>query len=132
MLRGVVNPVVTVLDCSKAFDKCKFSLLFTRLLDKGIRPVVIRVIAYIYMEQYGWVKWGDSKSRQMNISNSPMVLGKEPFYHQFSGQCMQILCYSVFGIFAWELMWQVCFWEQCAMLMMYCSLPQQGLPCREC
>ena len=69
LLRGGVNPIVTVLDCSKAFDKCKFSLLFKRLLDKGLPPVVIRVIAYIYMEQYGWVKWGDSKSRQMKISN---------------------------------------------------------------
>ena len=24
---------------------------------------------YIYMEQYGWVKWGDSISSQMTISN---------------------------------------------------------------
>ena len=69
MLRGGINPILTVLDCSKAFDKCKFSLLFQRLLDKGLPPVVIRVIVYMYMEQYGWVKWGDSKSRQMNISN---------------------------------------------------------------
>ena len=28
-----INPVVTVLDCSKAFDKCKFSIFFKRLLD---------------------------------------------------------------------------------------------------
>ena len=62
MLRGGMNPVATVLDCSKAFDKCKFSLLFTRLLDKGLPPIVVRVIAFIYMEQYGWVKWGDVKS----------------------------------------------------------------------
>ena len=69
MLRGGVNPIITVVDCSKAFDKYKFSLLFNRLLDKGLPPVVIRVIAFIYMEQYGWVKWGDSKSSQMSISN---------------------------------------------------------------
>ena len=69
MLRGGINPIVTVLDCSKAFDTCKFSLLFNRLLDKGLPPVVVRVLVYIYMEQYGWVKWGDSKSSQMKISN---------------------------------------------------------------
>ena len=69
MLRGGINPVVTVLDCSKAFDKCKFSILFTRLLDKGLPPIVVRVIAFIYMEQYGWVKWGDVKSSLMTISN---------------------------------------------------------------
>ena len=31
--------------------------------------MVVRVLVYIYMEQYGWVKWGDIKSGQMNISN---------------------------------------------------------------
>ena len=60
---------MTVLDCSKAFDKCKFSLLFKRLLDKGLPPIVVRVLAFIYMEQYGWVKWGDSKSSLMTIAN---------------------------------------------------------------
>ena len=57
------------MDCSKAFDKCKFSLLFKRLLDKGLPPIVVRVLVFIYMEQYGWVKWGDAKSSQMTISN---------------------------------------------------------------
>ena len=44
MLRGGINPIVTVLDCSKAFDKCKFSHLFRRLLDKGLPAVVVRVL----------------------------------------------------------------------------------------
>ena len=69
MLRGGMNPVVTVLDCSKAFDKCKFSLLFNRLLEKGLPPIVVRVLAIIYMEQYGWVKWGSAQSSMMPISN---------------------------------------------------------------
>ena len=69
MLRGGINPIVTVLDCSKAFDKCKFSLLFKRLLAKGLPPIVVRVLAYIYMEQYGWVKWGDAKSGLITMSN---------------------------------------------------------------
>ena len=69
LMRGGVNPIVTVLDCSKAFDKCKFSLLFSRLLEKGLPPVVVRVLIFIYMEQYGWVKWGDTRSSMMPISN---------------------------------------------------------------
>ena len=69
MLREGINPVVTVLDCSKAFDKCKFSLLFKRLLDKGLPGIVVRVLAYIYMKQYAWVKWGDIRSSLMSISN---------------------------------------------------------------
>ena len=69
MLRGGINPIVAVLDCSKAFDKCKFSLLFRRLLDKGLPPIVVRALTYIYMEQYSWVKWGDARSSQFGISN---------------------------------------------------------------
>ena len=69
MLRGGINPIVTVLDCSKAFDKCKFSLLFRRLLDKGLPAVVVRVLVFIYMEQYAWVRWGEAKSSIMAISN---------------------------------------------------------------
>ena len=69
MLRGGINPIVTVLDCSKAFDKCKFSLLFKRLLDKGLPPIVVRVLAFIYTEQYGWVKWNNARSSQITMSN---------------------------------------------------------------
>ena len=32
-----------ILDCSKAFDKCRFDKLFTKLMDKGLPPLVIRV-----------------------------------------------------------------------------------------
>ena len=69
MLRGGIYPIVTVLDCSKAFDKCKFSLLFKRLMEKGLPPIVVRVLVFIYMEQYSWVKWGDARSSQFGISN---------------------------------------------------------------
>ena len=69
MLRGGIYPIVTVLDCSKAFDKCKFSLLFKRLMEKGLPPIVVRVLVFIYMEQYSWVKWGEARSSQFGISN---------------------------------------------------------------
>ena len=69
MLRGGISPVVTVLDCSKAFDKCKFSILFTRLLDKGLPPIVVRVLSFIYMEQHAWVRWSDVRSSLMTIAN---------------------------------------------------------------
>ena len=61
--------IVTLLECFKAFDKCKFSLLFKRLLDKGLPPIVVRVLVFIYMEPYRWVKWGDARSSQFAISN---------------------------------------------------------------
>ena len=38
------------LDASKAFDKCLFNKLFEKMLDKGIPPVVVRVLAFAYTE----------------------------------------------------------------------------------
>ena len=44
-----------LLDCSKAFDKCKFDKLFSKLIAKGLPPIVVRVLIYVYEEQTGWV-----------------------------------------------------------------------------
>ena len=68
-LRNGSHPILTVLDCSKAFDTCKFSVLFTKLLDAGLPPVVIRVLMFVYQEQFAWVKWGDTKSDLFTIIN---------------------------------------------------------------
>ena len=97
--------------------KCKFFLLFKRLLDKGLPPVVIRELAYIYMEQYGWVKWGDSKSRQMAIYNgtrqgailSPIV------WSVYADPLLQHLL--DLGLVAYIAGFS---WELCVMLMMCC------------
>ena len=68
-LRNGSNPVVTVLDCSKAFDTCKFSTLFTKLLEKGVPPIVVQVMMSIYEDQYAWVSWGSAKSDRFPITN---------------------------------------------------------------
>ena len=60
---------MTLLDCSKAFDMCKFSILFSRLLDRGMPAIVIRVIIFVYEEQYAWVRWGGSRSCTFSIVN---------------------------------------------------------------
>ena len=43
-LQNGSNPIVTVLDCSKAFDTCRFSTLFSKLLDKGLPPIDVQVM----------------------------------------------------------------------------------------
>ena len=40
-----------LLDCSKAFDKCKFDVLFDKLVEKGLPAVAIRALIFIYEEQ---------------------------------------------------------------------------------
>ena len=68
-LRNGSNPIVTVLDCSKAFDTCRFSTLFSSLLDKGVPGIVVRVMMTVYQEQYAWVSWGQAKSDLFPILN---------------------------------------------------------------
>ena len=64
------NPcIVTLLDCSKAFDMCKFSTLFEKLHKKGLPAIVIRAFIFIYEEQMAWVSWGNSRSAQFGILN---------------------------------------------------------------
>ena len=68
-LRNGSHPILAVLDCSKAFDTCKFSILFTKLLGTGLPPIVIRTLVYVYEEQFAWVRWGQTQSEQFPISN---------------------------------------------------------------
>ena len=69
LLRNGTNPIVTVLDCTKAFDLCKFSILFRRMLDNGVPPVVVRCLMFMYQEQKAKVRWGQVKSAEFSISN---------------------------------------------------------------
>ena len=68
-LRNGSNPILTVLDCSKAFDTCMFGTMFTKLLDTGLPPIVIRTMMVVYEQQYAWVKWGQAVSTRFNITN---------------------------------------------------------------
>ena len=61
--------MVTVLDCSKAFDMVKFSTLFRKLATAGLPPIIVRVLVFVYEEQFAWVKWGKAKSKQFSIVN---------------------------------------------------------------
>ena len=58
-----------LLDCSKAFDKCRFDKLFEKLIAKGLPAVVVRVLVFVYEEQEGWVKLGGKKSSTFRITN---------------------------------------------------------------
>ena len=66
---GGSNPLLVVLDCSKAFDLCKFDKLFKNVLEKGVPPIVVHVLMYMYEEQYAWVRWGEARSELFTIVN---------------------------------------------------------------
>ena len=58
-----------LLDCSKAFDKCKFNKLFMKLISKGLPPIVVRVLIHIYEEQTGCVKLAGKRSSSFKLTN---------------------------------------------------------------
>ena len=58
-----------LLDCSKAFDKCRYDKLFDKLLGRGLPPIVVRVLIYAYEEQTAWVKLGGKRSKTFRITN---------------------------------------------------------------
>ena len=68
-LRKGTPCLVTLLDCSKAFDTCQFSVLFDKLHKKKIPALVIRTLIFVYEEQTAWVSWGNAKSAQFGIVN---------------------------------------------------------------
>ena len=68
-LRNGTPCIVTLLDCTKAFDKCSFLALFKKLCEKNLPPVVIRVLIFVYQEQTAWVKWGSARSNCFRVTN---------------------------------------------------------------
>ena len=68
-LRQGTPVIATLLDCSKAFDKCVFSSLFSKLMERNVPPIVIRALVYVYEEQRACVSWAGQKSSQFRIKN---------------------------------------------------------------
>jgi hypothetical protein len=48
-----------LLDASQAFDRVHYVKLFKLLLKKGLCPLVARLLASMYTNQYVRTKWGD-------------------------------------------------------------------------
>ena len=59
-----------LLDCSKAFDKCLFSVLFGKVLARGVPAIFFRGLLSIYEKQRCSVRWsGGLMSRDFGVGN---------------------------------------------------------------
>ena len=43
--------------------------MFSTLLSKGLSPILVRTLVFVYEQQYAWVRWGSSKSTMFSIVN---------------------------------------------------------------
>ena len=57
------------MDMSKAFDMVDWKQLFKTLLKRGVNPVYLRLLLYVYTSQKYTVKWGTAVAEFFSISN---------------------------------------------------------------
>ena len=58
-----------MMDMTKAFDLVKHSLLFRKLLSVGLPAIFIRLLIFIYINQYANVKWDGTFSSIFSLCN---------------------------------------------------------------
>ena len=63
------NVYMTLLDCTKAFDKIQHTKLFKTLMNKNICPSIIRLIMNSYIMSTAVVKWNNSTATPFKINN---------------------------------------------------------------
>ena len=61
--------IVSLLDCSKAFDRVSYNRLFRILSNKGMCPLVSRMLAVMYSNLEAHVKWNGYLSSKFEIKN---------------------------------------------------------------
>ena len=56
-------------DMSKAFDLTLHSLMFTKMLDAGMSPILVRLLIHIYAHQEANVRWNGENSSKFSVRN---------------------------------------------------------------
>ena len=74
-----------LLDTSKAFDRVEYVKLFTKLRDRKICPIVLRLLMNMYINQQIQVKWNNIIFQTCTISNGVK-----------QGGCMSTTLFSIY------------------------------------
>ena len=68
-LRNGGNVYGCLMDMTKAFDLVKHSILFKKFLCAGLSPIFIRLLIFIYMNQYANIRWNSCFSSIFSMTN---------------------------------------------------------------
>ena len=63
------NIFMCFLDASKAFDRVKHSVLFAKLIRRGVPLYIVKLLSYWYSHQTMCVRWGNALSARFSVSN---------------------------------------------------------------
>ena len=63
------NVHALMLDASKAFDRVNYVKLFKKLIDKGMCPLIVRLLLNMYTKQSLQVKWDNVLSPSFHVTN---------------------------------------------------------------
>ena len=87
------------MDMSKAFDLVEWSELFLTLVERGVDPIFLRLIMFIYTNQKCDVKWGSEHSERFSVSNGVRqgAVSSAILFAVYIDQLLQILRESGFG-----------------------------------
>ena len=68
-LRNGGNVYCCLMDMTKAFDLVKHSILFRKFLCAGLSPIFIRVLIFIYANQFANIRWNGNFSSFFSMTN---------------------------------------------------------------
>ena len=68
-LRNGSEVFLCTMDMTKAFDVTMHSLLFTKMLKAGLSAIFVRLLIFIYTEQFANVRWNSQLSSVFSMHN---------------------------------------------------------------
>ena len=68
-LRNGSEVYMCTMDMTKAFDVTMHSLLFTKMLRAGLSAIFLRLLIFIYTEQFANVRWNGQLSSMFTMHN---------------------------------------------------------------
>ena len=68
-LRNGGNVFCCLMDMTKAFDLVKHSILFKKFLKAGLSAIFIRLLIFIYTNQYANIRWNNQLSSSFSMTN---------------------------------------------------------------